>query len=79
MSSRFDDEDAVLDSGSTDRRLGQGDAQWSTRLREKPHALVLDQQCQVLVDHQVAFGRAVLQPHKAVALEYVEPGECLDV
>jgi hypothetical protein len=79
MGSRFDDEHTILNPSPADWRLGQGDTQRSARLRQHLHALVLDQQDQALVDQQVAFGRAVVQPHEAVSLEHVKPGDCLDL
>ena len=60
MSSRFDDKHAIFDPGSPDRRLGQRDAQRSARFCQHPHALVLNQQDQALVDQQVTLGRAIL-------------------
>lgn len=74
MSSRFDNDRAIVDIRPPDGCLGQGDPQRPAIFREDANALAFDQEDHASADEQIAFWRTVLQGDQAVAIEHIETG-----
>ncbi len=72
MRARFDHQFSFIYIRTSDRRLCQGDTEWSAIFGEDTNALALHQKDHPTADEQVALSRAILQRNQPVTIKHVK-------